>query len=241
LALVLSAGATVSAATDDDQARLDAAMDAFSDRLTEAGWISVGTPEAGDGSLFDLGRRGWSDECLDTAAWWLDGSEQLPGETARSASDGYASEELEAQATDPVAFLLEGEIEGAVAFAVAVDDANVEVLSEFVEFIGSDETAACVEDEMVAGFELPGDDEIDISDFAEASAVGHDDLEVGDESAELMTRISARFGNGVEFDVSIHVALIDRSLLSVMYVALGGPASTFDPVAELRAMVDEFG
>jgi hypothetical protein len=235
--LVVGAGGASSAAAvaTDDEARLDGAIEAFNERMTDAGWESQGSmdqPSDGedsgddDGGLLPVDEEAFRECAGELFALFPGGEvEELPGQTAMSLSDLFASD-LGA---------LSGEIVGAVL--VSVDDDNVGTATEFVEAFGSEETAECLSETLSGS----GAGQFEDTPFEMEVDVGAEpDLEIGDSSAMLQLIVDAGAAgiSVTTIGLDFAVAQLGNDLTALIYISLGEPDSGFDPRAELELIVD---
>lgn len=249
-ALVLGVAGSARA-TASDQAALDAAIESFNERMTAAGWVSQGPGDgvlgSGDGEDDESSE---SDEAmaacfggLPDLIQGLEDDEELPGEIARSESDEFAFMlATDTPETTESLFSIPDE-EEAAAFALSVDGANAALLAQFLDVLGAKETSECVTNALEA--EMAPDpestDSMDIPMEFEVDASTRGDLGVGEHSAEMTFGFSIDF-LGIPFiaDGRLMFASTGNHLVGVMHFVTGAaePASGFDPLAELEALVD---
>jgi hypothetical protein len=249
IAGMVGGAASLAAAASEDEARLDAAMAGFNERMTAAGWESQGPVEddaddeedADDAEAEAAGDEAVA-ECFGEMPAILenDDLDEFPGQTASSESEEFLWP-LPADATDTTeAFSFDLAEETAAAFAVTVDDANVATVTEFVELFGAKETGDCIreglEAEMAAesdDSEIPVEFEINVSNEA--------DLGIGDPSAALSFDVSTVFMVPITLSADVVFAQVGNDLVGVAYTVTGDAQSDFDPRAELELIVDSLG
>jgi hypothetical protein len=231
----------------DDQARLDAAIDSFEQRLTEAGWVGAPAEEDEDDDDDDGESDALGDDefnaCFGELASVLEdaGGEEFPGQTAirESLEFTFVPAGAVPETTEEFSFDLDAE-ETVVAFAVSVDDTGTELLDALVDTMGAKETGDCMREAMEADMASSSTDE-DIPaefEFAVANEAG---LGVGERSARVQFGFDMDFmGMSMVFDFNMYMARVDRDLVMVMHGTFGTPEelSGFDPLGELQTLLD---
>lgn len=241
-------------AASDDESRLDAAMQGFNERMTEAGWESQGLPEEAtqgtsvedeDAEDEELTAEDEAfTECMGELGTLFEGGDDaFPGETARAWSEEFTfSPPSDApETTEAFSFDFDAQEEEASAFAVSVDDASVGTLEDFVEVLGSEQTGECIREALEAEMATDSSDAPIPMEF-EMDVTTEGDLGVGEQSARLGFGISANiFGIPLDLDASVLMARVGSDLVAVTHFATGEATSGFDPVAELQALADTVG
>jgi hypothetical protein len=230
-----------------DQARLDAAIDGFEQRLTDAGWVGEPADDDEDEDDADAGGDAIGDdefnECFGELAAVLEDvdGEEFPGQTAMRESLEFTFVPAGAvpETTEEFSFEL-GDEETVAAFAVSVDDTGTQLLDSLVDTMGAKETGDCVREAMEAEMAPSSSDEEIPAEF-EFAVANEADLGVGERSARLQLGFDMDFmGMSMVFDFSMYLARVDRDLVMLMHGTFGTPAkmSGFDPLAELQTLVD---
>jgi hypothetical protein len=253
-AVIVIAGAAGSQAyaQADDQARVDAAIAAFEQRMTDAGWS--GSPvdddeddeadeEDGDDADVTMGDDEFT-ECFGELAAVIEGSpdpDEFPGQTALSESMEFSYAPPGGDVTSTTEeFTFDMELEETVAaIAVSVDEANTELLDTFVDTMGAKDTGECMREAMTESLETDTSaDEIPIE--FDVRVDNEADLGIGDRSARMAFGVSTSFfGMPMVFDVEMFMATVDRDLVMLMHATGGAEAASgFDPLAELEALAD---
>jgi hypothetical protein len=238
-AAIGSPGLAVSAAADD-QERLDAAMEAFNERMTAAGWQSQGQPEDQDEEV-DASDEAFA-ECLDELADLFENfdAEEFPGQIAASTSDEFTY----TPATDGPAtteeFSIDVTEETASAFSAAVDDANVATVTRYIEVLGAKDTGDCLRQAIEAEMEAESED-TDVPVEFEINVSNESNLGIGDHSAAFGFELSTMFIVPITFDAEVVFAQTGNDFVGVAYVVAGESASAFDPRLELQTIVDSLG
>ncbi len=250
LAAIAVPTSAVATAPADDQVVADAAIEAFTDRVTADGWRAFGPYEV---DADDDGSRPQSECELEFTATDLFDLGPFPGETARATSDQFSFDvddpaSSAASATEPG---LPAE-EVTVAFAITVDPAHTAELKALVNTVGSPEFAECMDEVFTVQLAQPDPDQTDalpMEQTVDAESVA--DLGVGDASASIRFIIDFAFEvptSEVELapyrsDTTLHVALVDRTLVALwtVYTGTAEPRSGIDPIAELGALAASFG
>jgi hypothetical protein len=232
----------LTAASADDQARLDAVIEAFNDRMTAAGWQSQGPPpDDGDADVADDESDEALQECFGALlALVPEGgdADEFPGETASRESDEFIYVPPTEGAVTTDAFSLDFDEEETVsAFAGSVDDANVSTLTQFVETFGSKETVDCIHRELEAQMEAESAD-ADIPVEFEVDVTNQADLGIGDHSSSIRFSFSIVFMVPISVYAEIAVAQVGNDVVGVAHAVTGEPQSDFDPVAELQLLAD---
>jgi hypothetical protein len=244
--LVATTGAPHVGASADDQARLDAAIAGFEQRMTNAGWTSQAPADDDDGASIDLDIDEMSEEdaafaeCFGELGVPVEGDlEELPGETARSESDDYAFVETSEASETTELFSFDFDGETISAFAVSVDESELATVERFVEVFGAKETADCLQsafDSLMAG-EIEGAD-VPVDFDVEVTTAS--DLGIGDQNARFELSLSGEvMGFSVDTVTQLVMSRVGSDLVAVAYVALGEAVSGIDPVEELQLLVDE--
>jgi hypothetical protein len=230
-AAALAASGPVSASADD-QATADAAIAGFNERLTEAGGESSGPPDTTPIDAEEYSEENPGSECFGEFATGLDPGGHVEGETARADGDHFSLPGDEGS----------DEIDASV---VVVDEDHADIVRDFVDEVGSEDVASCLEEAFGALLEAEAASAEDGSDATLPEYSGtievdaESDIGVGDASAHI------RIGTAVAYDdvtytsnVDLYAAVSGRSLAGVTVVTEEEPATEFDPVAELEALVD---
>jgi hypothetical protein len=249
-----TAPALVGAAATEEQARLDAAMDAFEARMTEAGWTSQGDDDdlLGDDELDDELEDDLDDVDVDEAAEDdafaacvgelgavfedFDDDDEFPGELARSESAEMIYAPEGAPATTE-AFSFDLTEQTVAAFAVTVDDASAPVVTELLEVFGSKETSECLKQ----GFEedlLEDAEDSDIPAEFEFEVTNEGDLGIGEHSAAISYQLSMVFMVPITVNVDMVLAQVGNDMVAVFHVISGEQQTEFDPRTELQAILD---
>jgi len=250
--LLLVAGASPAAAQaattpTGDQARLDAAIEAFEQRMTDAGWVGEPAEEGDDAAEGEDDSALGDDElnaCLGELAVIFENvdSEEFPGQTGmrESLEFTYLPEGAVPETTEEFSFDLEAE-ETAAAIAVSVEDSGVELLDSFVDKIGAKETGDCMREAMEAEMAADAtDEEMPVGDFS-FEVENEADLGVGDRSARLTFDLAVELmGIELAFDVDMYLVRVGHDLVIVIHGTFGEveTMSGFDPLAELQTIVD---
>lgn len=250
-AIVLSLAIPASAASDD-QARIDAAMAAFNERMTDAGWESQG-PSDGNLGSDDDDEPSEGDEMIDACFGdlpsifeGLEGADEFPGQTARSTSDDFTfTPPTAGTATTESMFSIPDE-EEAAAIAMSIDDAHVDLIGEFLDVLGSEEMSECMKQAIEADMVVDPEstDPLEGAFEFEIEVATSGDLGVGEDSAEITFGISMNmFGAPIDLVGTMVFAGVDNDLIGVMHITTGTAEaqSGFDPVAELAAIVAAVG
>jgi hypothetical protein len=200
----------------DEQVAAEAAVAVFSERISDAGWVSLGPPpQEESGELPEDRPLGECFSGFDVVV--LENTERrLEGETARAYSDNFRVGDFDPDSTDPVPD------EGYIAIGVfTVTDSSVAVLDEIVTMLGDAETVACLT--------RPGNEQGD-------TVTNVDDIGVGDTSARL--DLSYAVDDGGQVTESVLASRVDRSLVTMVVYTGGEFQLDLDPVTELAAVVD---
>ncbi len=240
--LVASSGfsANALATAADDQAIADAAIAAFTDRVTAAGWVSEGPTELDAETTDDELFEECEQEYLALQAVF---SGEFEGETAQTYSDEFVfvPEDSVPATTEEFVFSIDDE-EFVAAFVVSVDDDHRDELVMLVDQIGSPELVECAEQsfaEDMATEASTATSELPIEYTIENDA----DLGVGDTSASLRIGIDSEMvgGEPFQFDTTMYFAQVDRTLVGVLSGRSGSidPVSGLDPLAELATLVED--
>ena len=230
-----------------DQARLDAVIDSFEQRMTDAGW--VGAPaedDDADESDTDAESDAIGDDefnqCFGELAAVLEDvdGEEFPGQTAmrESLEFTYVPDGAVPQTTEE--FFDLGDEETVAAFAASVDDTGTALLDQLVDAMGAKETGDCMREAMEADMASSSADE-DVPAEFEFAVANEADLGVGERSARVQFGLDMNFmGMAMVFDFSMYMARVDRDLVMLMHGTFGTPEelSGFDPLAELQTLVD---
>ena len=178
-----------------DQARLDAAIDSFEQRMTDAGWVGAPAEDDEDDDDADAESDALGDdefnECFGELAAVLEDvdGEEFPGQTALRESLEFTFVPAGAvpETTEEFSFDLDDE-ETVAAFAVSVDDTGTELLDALVETMGAKETGDCMREAMEAEMAPSSSDEEIPAEF-EFAVANEADLGVGERSARRAVRI----------------------------------------------------
>lgn len=238
-------GTVAGATAADDQAAADAAIAAFIDRVTAAGWVSQGPAdpsEATDEELFTECEQEFAViEAMFTG--------EFAGETAQAYSDQFvfSPEGTQPATTEAFDFSIEDE-EFLVAFVVSVDEGHVDELDAMVQLIGSPELAECAELSMADQLgEVADADPLGTllsTEMITYSIENEADLGVAESSASLSIAFEADiFGEPLAFDTTMTFARVDRTLVGLFtgHTGLTEPTSGIDRRAELAALADDVG
>jgi hypothetical protein len=236
---VVAAPAVAASAAGDDQARLDAAIDGFSERMVEAGWESQGPADDDDDEEEVSSDDEIVAECFADLGFIFEDldADELPGQIATSESDefSYAPAGDEASTTDFLSFDITEET--ASAFAASVDDANVDTLTRYIDILGDKSTGDCLreafEEEMAAEAQ-----DSDIPVEFDVNVASEGDLGIGEHSAALGYELSGEFFVPINLDVDVVLAQVGNDVVGVAHLISGEPESGFDPRAELQSIVD---
>lgn len=230
---------------NDDQARADAAMQAFNERASDLGFESTGRPgEEDDEGDFAACFEGF-DTVLSTS------EEPGEGETARASSDEFTlspettvvgtadskpdEDAVGASGVDDLA----ADLEFVAGLVITYDEAHRNAAEEFVTHFGSDKTASCFRHEFsqaVTGED--GDDDIGADYELAVDVANESDLGIGEHSAQLdLTVELAVAGSDLSYSVRYVVAQVDRSLVIVFHGTSGEVDPVIDPEAELATTV----
>ena len=227
----LAASGSVSASAED-QAAADAAIAGFNERLTEAGGESSGPPDTTPIDPEEYVEENPGSECFGEFATGLDPGGHVEGETARADSDHFSLPGDEG--TD--------EIDAGV---VVVDEEHEDAIREFVEKLGTEELATCLEEAFAAMIEAEAAAAEEASettladDFGSIEVEAESDIGVGDASAHV--RIGTVFTYDdvtYESNLDVYAAVSGRSLAAITVATEEEPATDFDPVAELEALLE---
>ena len=246
-ALIVSFGAVPALAQADDQSRLDAAIDAFEQRLTDAGWVGEPAEEGDDDQVEDEGDLTTGgddfDACFGELAAIFENvdAEEFPGQTAiRESLEFTFSPDGVPATTEEFSFDL-GNEETAAAVAVSVDDSGLELLDSFVEQMGDKATGECIRQAMEAEMTTDSASPDEVAMDFEYQVENEADLGIGDRSARLTYGFGGSvMGMSMVIDVDMYLARVDHDLVMLIHGTFGSTevASTFDPLAELQTLVD---
>lgn len=213
------ASTRAAATASDDQAAADAAITAFNERMTGAGGVSDGAPDMEPTEPDDDAEEPPASECLDGLDEALEPTSRFEGETARAFSDNFTFASADAPvSTDPMEFEF-GESDGVTAGVITVDAAHQGFLDELIATIGSEEVAACLQEEFLAADSVAQSGaagSVPPSDIptADVTVTAEPDLGLGDASARLDIEIVSTVGDDTfGFSTSIFVARSDRTLV----------------------------
>ena len=239
------ASTRAAATASDDQAAADAAITAFNERMTGAGGVSDGAPDMEPAEPDDDAEKPPASECLDGLDEALEPSSRFEGETARAFSDNFTFASADAPVTtDPMEFEF-GESDDVTAGVITVHAAHQAVLDELIATIGSEEVAACLQEEFLAadaaaqsgaaaGSAPPSD-----VPTADVTVTAEPDLGLGDASARLDIEIVSMLGDDTfGFSTSIFVARSDRTLVFFALGVVGEQVSDLDGLEELGALLE---
>jgi hypothetical protein len=245
--LVVAVGAHPAVASADDEARLDAVIDAFEQRMVDAGWTGDGVEDDDDDSSDDLGDEAveeLSEEdeamaaCFGDLGIPIEGDlEEFPGETARSESDEFSYDPTSGAPVTTELFSFDFTGETISAFAVSVDETGLETLEQFVAVFGSEETGECLRREFEA--QMTGGITTDVPAEMDVDVTTSSDLGIGDQSSQFDLALSGDV-MGLSFDTTSQLLMsrVGNDLVAIAYVALGGAESGIDPVEELEQLAD---
>jgi hypothetical protein len=247
-AVVGGTTALVSAASDDE-ARLDAAMEAFNERMTAAGWQSQGPVDDDDDDDVDDDDAEAEDagddalrECFGEMPAIFDNfdADEFPGQTASSESEEFAWPAPSDSTGTTEEFSFDFAEETTSAFAATVDDANVSTVTEFIELFGAKETGDCIREGLEAEMGAESEDsEIPVEFEINVSNEGN--LGIGEHSAALSFDVSAVFVVPVNLRADVVFAQVGNDIAGVAYTVTGDPQSDFDARAELEMVVESLG
>lgn len=234
LAVAFVGGALVASpasASPDDQAAADEAIAAFNERMAAAGGESSGPPDTTPIDPEEYAAENPGTECFGEFATGLDPGGQVEGQTARADADHF-SVPVDSGTAEVDAGIL------------TVDDDHADTVREFVEQLGADEFAECMEtafggaladataDAEEAGVTAP-------EEIATITVETEPDLGIGDASAHVTIGIESSFGDSTfVLNLDLYAAAAGRSLVSITVETSGESANDFDGVAELEALVD---
>lgn len=225
-----AAGAVTASA--DDQAAADAAIAAFNERMTAAGGESSGPPDTTPVDPEEYAEENPGSECFGAFATGLDPGGHVEGETARADSDHFSLPGDDG--TD--------EIDAGV---ITVDDDHADTIRDFIDLLGSEELATCLEEEFGALLDAEAAAAEESSDTALAGFSGtievdvESDIGIGDASAHVrLTSAISSDAMSYTSNLDLYAAVSGRSLAAITVGTTEGPATDFDPVAELEALVD---
>lgn len=250
--------AGVAGASADDQARLDAAIDAFSTRMVDAGWVSQGPADDDDDDDDDddidddiddeAVDEGDDDlepgdemfaECIgEDLAVIFESDDEIPGATASAESDEFSfAPEADSTATTE-AFSFDFTEHTVSALVATIDDENLDDVARFVDVFGEETTGECLTEAFAAEF---ADDsaESEIPMEFQVDAVTEGDLGVGDRSSSVTMTMAVVFMVPIELEFQFVFALAGNDLVGVVELVSGEPAADFDPVAEAQLIVDD--
>jgi hypothetical protein len=235
-AAIGSPGLVVTAAADD-QERLDAAIEAFNDRMAAAGWESEGPPDEEDEEL-TTGDAAFT-ECLDGLADLFENfdADEFPGQVAASTSDEFTYVPAPDGPATTAEFSFDLTEETVSAFSATVDDANVGTVTQYIEIIGSKDTGDCMRQAMEAELEAESEDS-DVPVELDLNVSNEGDLGIGDHSAAFGFELSTVFIVPITVDAEIVFAQVGNDFVGVAHLVAGDSASGFDPRAELQTIVD---
>jgi hypothetical protein len=242
---VVGGTTSLASAASEDEARLDAAMEAFNERMTIAGWESQGPvdDEDDDDEDDDVDAEAEGDEafveCLGELPAIFENldADTFPGQAASSESEEFLwTPPSEATATtEELSFDLAEET--AAAFAATVDDANVPTVTEFIEAFGAKDTGDCIREGLEAEMSAESEDsEIPVEFDVNVSNEGN--LGIGDHSAALSFEVSTVFMVPITLRADVVFAQVGNDIAGVSYTVTGDPQSDFDARAELQMIVD---
>ncbi|WP_276968569.1 hypothetical protein [Desertimonas flava] len=255
IGMAVMAGSAVAPAAAADQSSADAAIDAFTQRMTDLGFVATPDDDDDDDDDADIDDTDIDDpdgddasdpfeDCLAGSGIVVpdDPDAPMPGTTAEAESpeldftpggEPEPTEMFDFSPTIP---------ESIVARVTTVDETGVELMSQLVDWMGSKDAAACFEESLVGDMlETEGDDELDMDiPPPEIEMSNSADIGVGDRSARIDMSFSMTFIVQIDMDLTMLFAQSDRSMVMVMH-ATGddGPTSGVDPIAELQTIVDD--
>lgn len=223
--LALGIGAPASAAADQEQA--DAAIAAFTEQVTGAGFESTGPSEVGD--VLDLRPSDDPEDaagaCLGDLAQHVTEDGTFVGQTAWAMSDSFALT-AEQETTDPMAIPAYDEV--AAAVTVVDDTAGITAV---VDAFAGDELIDC----LIAATEIPPS-----SDGPTATVtVDNEDVDLGDQAVVVTISSTFPFDDGeMTYTANLGLARVDRALAMVLYSSTGEPLSDLTAADVLATMVD---
>jgi hypothetical protein len=244
---VVGGTTSLAMAASDDEARLDAAMEVFNERMIAAGWESQGpVDDDDDQDDDDAETEGAGDEALrecfgemPTIFEDLD-ADEFPGQTASSESEEFLWPTPSDSTDTTEAFSFDLTEETAAAFAATVDDANIATVTEFVDVFGAKETGDCIREGLEAEMAAESEDSEIPVEF-DVSVSNEGDLGIGEHSAALSFEVSTVFMVPITVRVDVVFAQVGNDIAGIAYTATGDPQSDFEPRAELQLIVDSLG
>ena len=227
----LAATGSISASADD-QAAADAAIAAFNERVTDAGGESSGPPDTTPIDPEQYAEENPGSECFGDFSTGLDPGGHVEGETARADSDHFSlpgddgSDEIDAG-------------------VILVSDDHSDTLRDFVDLLASEELATCLEEAFGALLDAEAAAAEEGSDTALAGYSGtievdvESDIGVGDASAHVRILTEITYDEAAyTSNLDVYAAVSGRSLAAITVGTVEEPATDFDPVAELDALLD---
>jgi len=226
----------------DDQARADAAMEAFGGQMGELGFESTGPPDQ-DEDTDDFG------PCFEGVGTVMTASQEpVEGETARAFSDEFSRTPTELpagtsdtkpddEAGDEPELDADGEF--AAAIVITFDETHRDAAEEFVTRFGSDEMATCFEQEISDEVAGGGDSTVPEGYELTVDVAADSDLGIGDHSGQLVLTVDlAMMGFELDYSVRYLVAATDRSLVVLLHGTTGAIDAVMDPEVELTMIVE---
>jgi hypothetical protein len=226
------AAAGSASASAEDQSTADDAIAAFNERMTEAGGESSGPPDTTPVDPEEFAGENPGSECFGEFSTVLEAGGRVEGETARANADHFS-------------FYGDAGSDEIDAGVVIVDDDHAELVEDFVDALGSDELASCLQDAFDAMIEESAAAVEESSgsapeDLGAIEVETESDLGVGDASAHV------RLSSAITYDGSTYVSNLDlyaavtgRSLAAITVSTDEEPATDFDAIAELEALIDD--
>jgi hypothetical protein len=219
-------------ASPEDQETANAAITAFNEQMTEAGGESSGPPDTTPIDPEEYAAENPGSECFGEFATGLDPGGHVEGETARADSDHFSLPG-------------DGGTDEIDAGVVIVDEDHADTVRDFVELLGSEELATCLEVAFSALMETEAAAVEEASGSTMAGDIGsievetESDIGVGDASAHV------RLASVFTFDevtytanLDLYAAVSDRSLAAITFGTDEEPATDFDPVAALEDLLE---
>jgi hypothetical protein len=234
------------AAQPGDQARADAAVAAFNEWITQAGYQSDG-PQALEEDADDAED--------DELAVCLEGFETIlaslagpaDGETARAYSDDFSRAATPAGTSAPESSDSLGDIpeaeEYAAAFVVTFDADHADTAERFVTHFGSDQAAECFREQLdeTLSVDVADTDGTGATEYVSTVEVENaQDIGVGDHSARMAFSVNTEFmDESFDYAVEFFAAQTGPSLALVLHGRYGEIApATIDYSSALQSMVD---
>lgn len=248
----LTVGTMVPAAVAD-QAAADAAIDAFSQRMVEAGFVAGPDDDEPDDTVTDDDDDASDDpfdDCLGDAGIEVpdDPDAPFPGTIAEAESPEFEFAVDDEPESTEMFDLTPAIPESIAAMISTVDDSSVEQMAQLIDWMGSKAAADCYEQSLLGemlstepddGEADDGDDDFEMPP-PEIELSNSGDVGVGDRSARIDMSFSMTFMVQIEMDITMLFAQSGRSMVMLMHATgADGATSGVDPVAELQALVDD--